>query len=92
VQIAKTSTSQAFSANLTIADVDDAGFFCILISSHCVVVGIDVARVATSVRQHFLKRDDVFFNVLGVFGMKCISIPGLHEAKPSHLTLGGQHG
>ena len=44
-------------------------------------------------RQHFLKRDAVFFDVVAVLRMTCISIPELHAATQSHLTtLGGQHG
>ena len=52
------------------------------------------ARCARArVHQHFLKRDAVFFDVVAVLRMTCISIPELHAATQSHLTtLGGQHG
>jgi len=49
---------------LTIANVDGADVFHIPISAQCFVVAIDAARVATSVHQHFLKQDAVFFDVL----------------------------
>jgi hypothetical protein len=50
-----------------------------------------IARVGASARQHFLKWDAVFFCALGVFGMKCISIPECTQrTEPSHI--GGQYG
>jgi len=49
---------------LTIAGIDGAEVSRIPIPTHRLVIAINVARVATSVRQHFLKRDAVFFDVL----------------------------
>jgi hypothetical protein len=63
-RIAETSAAQAFPAHLTIADVDGADVFRIVISTHCIVIAINAARAPISVRQHFLKQDPVFFDVL----------------------------
>jgi hypothetical protein len=83
-QIAKTSAAQAFPAHLTIADVDGADVFRILISTHCFVIARDAARVATSVRQHFLKQDAVFFDVLVYSGWSAFRFPDARSDKPSH--------
>ena len=63
-QIAETSAAQAFPAWLTIADVGGVDVFRILISTHCVVIAIEAARALVLVRQHFLKQEAVFFDVL----------------------------
>jgi hypothetical protein len=49
---------------LTNADVGGVGVFRILASTHRVVVAKRAKQARASVRQHFLKRDAVFFNVL----------------------------
>ena len=58
------AVAQAFPANLTNAGVGGVGVFCILFSTRRVVVAKHAAQALISVRQHFLKRDAVFFDVL----------------------------
>jgi hypothetical protein len=49
---------------LTIADVGGAGVSRIVISTRRVAIGRHAASVDSFLRQHFLKRDAVFFDVL----------------------------
>jgi hypothetical protein len=63
-RIEESAVAQGFPAILTNADADGCGISRIAISTHCVVIGDDVARALTSLRQHFLKWDAVFFDVL----------------------------
>jgi hypothetical protein len=62
--IKETAAAQGFPPILTNADAGGAGVSRIAISTHCIVIGDDVARALTSLRQHFLKWDAVFFDVL----------------------------
>jgi hypothetical protein len=63
-RIAETIAAQAFSANLTFADVGGADVSRMVISTHGIVVANNAARALVSLRQHFLKLDAVFFDVL----------------------------
>jgi hypothetical protein len=63
-RIEETAAALGFPAILTNADVDNSGTSCIAISTHCVVMRDDAACALTSARQHFLKWDAVFFDVL----------------------------
>jgi hypothetical protein len=63
-RIAETTAAQGFPANLTNAGVDGVGVSRIVLSAHCLVIAISVARALVPAHQHFLKRDTVFFNVL----------------------------
>jgi hypothetical protein len=56
--------AQGFPAILTNADADKRGTSCIAISTHCAVIRDNAACAVTSARQHFLKWDAVFFDVL----------------------------
>jgi hypothetical protein len=58
------AAAQGFSANLTIADVGRNGVFRNRISKHRVVIANRAARLRGFLRQHFLKLDAVFFDVL----------------------------
>jgi hypothetical protein len=49
---------------LTNVDAGGVGVFRIMISTRCIVVAISAARSLAPVRQHFLKWDAVFFDVL----------------------------
>jgi hypothetical protein len=60
---------------LTIAELDGADVFRILISTHCFVIAMAAARAPTSVRQHFLKQDAVFFDVLVYSGCSAFRFP-----------------
>jgi hypothetical protein len=64
MRIQESTAAQALSANLTNADVGGVCVFCILFSTHRVVVAKHATQAPVSVRQHFLKRDAVFFDVL----------------------------
>ena len=58
------AAAQGFPAILTNADVGRSGVSCIAISTQCIAIEDDAARALTSLRQHFLKWDAVFFDVL----------------------------
>ena len=62
--IQETPVAQGFAAILTNADVDKHSVSRIAISTHCVVIRDNAACASTSARQHFLKWDAVFFDVL----------------------------
>jgi hypothetical protein len=56
--------AQGFPVILTNADADSPAVSRNVISTHCIVIGDNAARAPTSLRQHFLKWDAVFFDVL----------------------------
>jgi hypothetical protein len=60
----ETAAAQGFPVILTNADAGRSAVSRIAISTHCIVIGDDAARALTSLRQHFLKWDAVFFDVL----------------------------
>jgi hypothetical protein len=62
--IEEIAAAQDFPAILTNADAGGAGVSRIAISTHRVGIGDNAARAPTSPRQHFLKWDAVFFDVL----------------------------
>jgi hypothetical protein len=62
--IAEMAATQGFPATLTNADAGRSGVSRIAISTHCIVIRDNAARALTSRRQHFLKWDAVFFDVL----------------------------
>jgi hypothetical protein len=63
-KIQETAAAQGFPAILTNADIGRSGVSRIAISTHCIVIADYVACALTSLRQHFLKWDAVFFDVL----------------------------
>jgi hypothetical protein len=63
-RIQETSAAQPLPANLTNAGVGGASVFRIPFSAHRIVVAQRAAHARWFLRQHFLKRDTVFFNVL----------------------------
>ena len=63
-RIQESAAAQAFPARLTNADVGGAGIFRIRFSRRRVVAANHAEHARVSVRQHFLKLDAVFFNVL----------------------------
>jgi hypothetical protein len=63
-RITKTPSAIGFPAILTIADVGRSGVFRIRISKRCVVCANHAARLRGFLRQHFLKWEAVFFDVL----------------------------
>jgi len=62
--IEEMAAAQSFPAILTNADVGDACVSRIAISTHCIVIAGHAACAVASLRQHFLKWDAVFFDVL----------------------------
>jgi 2-methylcitrate dehydratase PrpD len=64
VCIQETAAAQGFPAILTNVDADRSGVSRIAISTHRIVIGDNAARALTSLRQHFLKWDAAFFDVL----------------------------
>jgi hypothetical protein len=53
-----------------------------------------LSRVARShpLRQYFLKREDVFFNVLVYSGCSAFRFPSARSEQSHLTTFGGQHG
>jgi len=49
---------------LTNVDVGGCGVFRIMISTHRIAIAISAARASAPLRQHFLKLEAVFFDVL----------------------------
>jgi hypothetical protein len=58
------AAAQGFPAILTNGDVGGCCVSRIAISTHCIVIASHAARGVASLRQHFLKWDAVFFDVL----------------------------
>ena len=64
VRVAESASALGFPAFLTITDVGRNGVFCIPFSKHRAVFANHAARLRDFLRQHFLKRDTVFFCLL----------------------------
>src|SRR4051794_19577380 len=73
--ISRASAAQAFPAILTIGDVEFSGTICIASNKSLRIAIERAARAPTSGRQHFLKRDTVFFNVLVYSGCSAFRFP-----------------
>src|SRR5438128_1364528 len=63
-RITETSAAQAFPAILTIADIESSGTICIACNKRRQLADAQALRALTLSRQHFLKPDAVFFDVL----------------------------
>jgi hypothetical protein len=63
-RVAETTAVQALPAILTIDNVGPSGVSRVLVRAHRAIVAPGTARSRASLRQHFLKRDAVFFDVL----------------------------
>jgi hypothetical protein len=74
-RIKKTSAAQALSAILTFADVGFSRTIRIAPNARRRVVVERVLRAPTLARQHFLKRDAVFCNVLVYSGCSAYRFP-----------------
>src|SRR3954449_13320665 len=74
-RISETSAAQAFPATLTIGDVEFSGTIRVAPNNAPRIVIERAARALTSARQHFLKRDAVFFNVLVYSGCSAFRFP-----------------
>jgi hypothetical protein len=74
-RISKTSAAQAFPAILTIGEVEFSGTICIASNKSLRIAIKRAARALTSARQHFLKREAVFFNVLVYSGCSAFRFP-----------------
>jgi hypothetical protein len=74
-RVKKTSAAQAFSAILTFADVEFSRTIRIVPNARCHVVVERVLRALTLARQHFLKPDAVFSNVLVYSGCSAYRFP-----------------
>jgi hypothetical protein len=75
MRVTNVSVAQGLSAILTIADVDGARIFDNACRSCVEVVLAKQAFAATRLRQHFLKRDTVFFEVLVYAGKSASRFP-----------------
>ena len=84
------AAAQPLHAMLTFTDVGPARAFRITSRTHYRVVDDGAAHALMSRRQHFLKRDAVFFNVLVYSGWVHFDSRVHAAIKSSHL--GGQHG
>src|SRR4051812_19348656 len=77
--------AQAFSSILTNVDVGRSETFCIAARTCRCVADRAASRALTSLRQHFLKRDAVFLNVLVYSGCSAFRFPSA-RSELSHLT------
>ncbi|WP_426442684.1 hypothetical protein [Bradyrhizobium genosp. P] len=75
MRIQEMPVAQAFPATLTNVDVGGGCTFCIVAPTRRRIIRRRARRACASLRQHFLKRDTVFFDVLVYSGWVCISIP-----------------
>src|SRR5689334_16513668 len=83
--IKKTSAAQAFSAMLRFMDARFAHAVRIAANARCAVVVERAQCAPRSSRQHFLKRDAVFSNVLVYSGCSAFRFSNARsELKPSH--------
>jgi hypothetical protein len=90
--IQEIAAAQGFPAILTNTDVGGPDVSRIAISTHCAVIAGHAARAVASLRQHFLKWDAVFFDLLVYSGCSASRFPSA-RSELSHLTTsGGQHG
>jgi hypothetical protein len=67
--------AQLLPAMLTFTDIDPARVFRFASRARCRVVDVSTARALTSVRQHFLKLEAVFFDVLVYSGCSASRFP-----------------
>jgi len=63
-RVEETTAAQSFPAILTFTDVGRCWVFCIVVSTHCDVGSKSLACAPGFLRQHFLKQDAVFFDLL----------------------------
>jgi hypothetical protein len=90
--IEEMAAAQGFPVILTNADVGCSGVSRISISTHCIDIEDGAVCALTSLRQHFLKWDAVFFDVLVYSGWSVSRFPSA-RSELSHLTTsGGQRG
>jgi hypothetical protein len=75
VRIKEMTAAQVVLAILTIADVAFSRTTRIVAAMRCRVVEQRASRVRASERQHFLKRDAVFFDVLVYSGCSASRFP-----------------
>src|ERR1044072_880510 len=84
-RITETSAAQAFPAILTIAGTESSGTIRIACNKRRPLVDARALRALTLSRQHFLKPDAVFFDVLVYSGCSAFRFPNARsELKPSH--------
>jgi hypothetical protein len=74
---------------LTNADVGRCGTFCIEVRRRCGVAAGDASRALASLRQHFLKREAVFLNVLVYSGCSAFRFPSARSDKAISLHQEG---
>jgi hypothetical protein len=91
MQITEMPAAQELYAILTIADVEFARTIRIASNMRCRVVVGRVSQAPTLPRQHFLKREAVFSNVLVYSGCSASRFPSARSDQ-AITTLGGQHG
>ena len=84
--------STVASCELTIVGVAFSHVTCISARMHCCVADEPASRALAPVRQHFLKWDSVFFDVLVYSGCSAFRFPSARSNKAISLTSGGQHG
>lgn len=77
---------KAFPATLTNADVDSCCTSCIVARMHRRFELRRALRALPSLRQHFLKRDTVFFGLLVYSGSSAYRFPSARSELESHLT------
>ena len=92
MRVAETIAAQAFYAFYAIVDMVFSRIVRIAVKIHCGIADRCASRALTSARQHFLKLDAVFSNVLVYSGCVCISIPECTQRLSQLTTFGGHYG
>jgi hypothetical protein len=80
------------SCELTIVGVAFLRATCIAARMNCCGADERALRVRSPLRQHFLKWDSVFFDLLVYSGCSAFRFPSARSNKAISLTSGGQHG
>jgi hypothetical protein len=86
------AATQGFPAIVENADLGGAHVSRIVISTHCAAIARDAACAVASLRQHFLKWDAVFFDLLVYSGWCASRFPSARSERSHLTTSGGQHG
>jgi hypothetical protein len=89
VQVTKTPAAQALPAILTFVRIAFSRTTRIVARMHCCVAGERALRVVIHARQHFLKQDSVFFDVLVYSGCSASRFPSARSNKAISLHQEG---
>jgi len=84
--------AQEFSAIFAIGGIGVSWFIGVAAQMCRNVVEWRASRLLIRARQHFVKQDSVFLDVLVYSGCSAFRFPSARSELSHHTTLGGQHG